>query len=405
MESQTPKPIIKRDRLTVLARPQAKNEKNIFISLKEVFDLQILEKNPWGQFLLFVEVFVEDHYKKVINRYQEENKNPAKIIGNAINLLNDYHQESWGELLNRIPQSERLDANELYQHISRYRKLTPLEVYQESYATITTLINNAEYGFLDSENRDIGRITQLCDAINYFQNSQSKTYFIISQLQAVVPEEAKLLFAASKALQIIVEAGPIDSLRHFGMDLMKNFRVTRSAIKDEVASNIVLSIGETERELKTQISNLEREKIELEYQLEQTRNKAREASVIEITHLLQNGRQPALDQIQQIIRLLEYQIEETGEAELSAELSLSVFISLRNLMEILQKLGIEAYPKSMKGSFEISQVNLSEYAYIEGQSFTNEQEIKQVECIQQGWRVGETVITPAKVREFIADRE
>jgi hypothetical protein len=67
-------------------------------------------------------------------------------------------------------------------------------------------------------------------------------------------------------------------------------------------------------------------------------------------------------------------------------------------------LGIEPYPKSLKGKLELSQNQLSEYAYMEGKAFVNEQEIKQVECIQQGWKVGEIVITPAKVRELNSDK-
>ncbi|MEC4817791.1 MAG: nucleotide exchange factor GrpE, partial [Scytonema sp. PMC 1069.18] len=311
----------------------------------------------------------------------------------------------WVELLNRLPQTERVDADELYRHISKTKKLTPQEVYQESQSAIRGLINNAEYGFLECENRDISRISQLCDAINYFQNSQSKTYFILAQIEAAVPEDAKPLFAASRGFQQIIEAGSTRKLQDFGMALMKHFRVTRSAIKDVAASNLVLSIGEIERDLRTQIRILEQEKSELEHQLQQTRNKAREEALTEIAHVLQNGRQPALDQIQQMIRLLEMQAEETGEPELSSEQALSVFIILRNLMKILQELGIEAYPKSVKNSFEISQVDLSEYAYIEGTPFMSEHEIKKVECIQQGWRVKETVITPAKVRELTSTSE
>jgi molecular chaperone GrpE (heat shock protein) len=156
--------------------------------------------------------------------------------------------------------------------------------------------------------------------------------------------------------------------------------------------------------LRTQINILEREKLELEQQLEKTRNQARQESVIEIAHSLQNGRQPALNQIQQMINLLESQIEETGEPELSSEQALSLFIILRNLMKTFQELGIEPYPKSLKGKLELSQNQLSEYAYMEGKAFVNEQEIKQVECIQQGWKVGEIVITPAKVRELNSDK-
>jgi molecular chaperone GrpE (heat shock protein) len=401
MDDKTLKPIPKREQNTVFARPQQRGGKSNIPSLVEAFDIEILEKKSWGQFLLFV----ENHYKEFVPRLQESNLNFVKNIQVAIKILNEYNQESWVEILSRIPQIQRVDADELYRHISRSKRLTPQEVYQESQTAIRGLINNAEYGFLDTENRDIGRISQLCDAINYFQNHQSKTYFILAQLEASVPEDAKPLFAASKGFQQMIQAGPNRKLQDFGMALMKHFRITRSAIKDEAASNIVLSMGELERDLRTQISILEQEKSELEYQLQQTRSKARQEALREIAHFLQNGRQPALDQIQQMIRLLESQAEETGEPELSSEQALSVFIILRNLMKILQELGIETYPKSLKSKFEISQVDLAEYAYIEGTPFTNEQEIKTVKCIQQGWRVGETVITPAKVRELTACSE
>lgn len=184
------------------------------------------------------------------------------------------------------------------------------------------------------------------------------------------------------------------------MTFMRDFRLTRADIRDEYAQSKDQEKDQIERDLRTQINILEQQKLELEKQLEKTRNQARQEAVIYIANALQNGRQPALNQIQQMISLLELQIEETGEAELSSDQALSLFIILRNLMETFQELGIEPYPKSLKGKLELSQNQLSEYAYMEGKAFANEQEIKQVACIQQGWKVGETVITPAKVREL-----
>lgn len=401
MNHSTPKPIIKRQENTVFERPKTKGDKSNFRSLKEAFDLETLEKNPWGQFLLFI----EESYQYFTPRPQPELETQAKIIQNAIRILNEHHQESWGEILSRIPQSEKADADQLYRHISKGKKLTPQEVHQEFQSSIKGFINNAEYGFLESENRDIGRIKQLNDAINYFCNHQAKTYLIICQLPEFVPEDAKPMFDASKGFQAIIAAGSNPKLRDFSMALMKHFRVTQTAIKAEAASNLVLSIGEIERELRTQINILEQEKLELEEQLQQTRNQARQEALIEIAHALQNGTPPALNQIQQMIKLLELQAEETGEPELSSEEALSVLIILRNLMKILQELEITTYPKSLKGKLQISQNQLSEYAYIEGEPFRSEQEIKLVECIQQGWKVGSTVITPAKVRELNRDRD
>ncbi|MFN7658073.1 MAG: hypothetical protein ACK5P3_08005, partial [Dolichospermum sp.] len=61
MDNHTLKPIIKPQKDSVLARPrlQKKENQTNFLSLKEAFDLETLEKNPWGQFLLFI----EDSYK------------------------------------------------------------------------------------------------------------------------------------------------------------------------------------------------------------------------------------------------------------------------------------------------------------------------------------------------------
>lgn len=397
MAHQSPKPILK-NKKKAFTRPQ-QHTKNNNDSFKQAFDEEFLATNPWGQFLLFV----EDYYRPFYFRNREQNQTRSSVLRNAINLLNEYHNESWGEILNRVPQEERLDADELYRYISRHKRQTPYEVYQQSVSSINGLINNAEYGFLDTDSRDIGRISQLSDAINYFQGNQSRTYLILAQLPEAVGEDAKPLFAASWKFGEIIAAGAVKKLQDFSMALMRYFKVTRTAIKDEAASNLVLSMGEIERDLKTQISILEQEKLELEYQLEQTRIQARQEAVIEIANLLQNGRQPALDQIQKTISLLEAQVEETGEAELSSEQGLSIFIILRSLMEILNELGIEAYPKSMKKSFEISQLNLGKYSYIEGTSFNSDSDIKTVECTHQGWLVGDTVITPAKVKELSTD--
>ncbi|MBD2136944.1 hypothetical protein H6F32_04920 [Anabaena sp. FACHB-1237] len=396
MDKPTPKPVIKHDKESVLARPQKKSDQTNVPNLKEAFDLQTLQKNPWGQFLLFI----EDCYKDFTPRPKEELQKRAKMIQNGIKLLNENYQDSWAELLSKIPPAERIEVDEVYRHISRTKKLTPQEVYQESQAAIRGLINNAEYGFLDTENRDIGRISQLSDTINYFQNHQSKTYLILFQLPGVVSEDAQAMFTASRGFQEIIDAGPSRKLQDFGMALMKRFQVTHTAIKAEAASNLVISIGEIERNLKNQIHTLEQQKLELEEQLQQQRNQGKQKALIEIATSLQNGRQPALDQMQQMMKILESQIEENGEPALSSEQSLSVFIILRNIMKVLQELGIETYPKSLTKPLEISQKQLSEYAYIEGKSFVNQQEIKKVECIQQGWKVGETIITPAKIREL-----
>jgi molecular chaperone GrpE (heat shock protein) len=402
MNNPTSKPIIKRQEETVFERPKKKGDQSNFRSLKEAFAIETLEKNPWGQFLLFI----EEKYKDFTPRPHEELAQKAKIIQNAIRILIEHHQESWGEILSIIPQSEKAEADEFYQEISRYKRLTPQEVYQASQTAIKVIINHDKYGFVDGkiDAERINRKTQLNEAIDYFHNNQDKTYFIIAQLPELVPEDAKPMFAASKAFQEIIAAGSNFKLEEFSMALMRRFRLTRADIKDDYAQFKDQEKDQIERDLRTQINILQQEKLALEEQLEKTRNQARQEAVIAIANALQNGRQPALNQIQQMISLLESQVEETGEPELDSDQALTVFIILRNLMKIFQELGIESYPKSLKGKLQISQNQLSEYAYIEGNPFANEEEIKQVECTQPGWKVGETVITPAKVRELNSDQ-
>ena len=65
MDNHTLKPIIKPQKDSVLARPRLQKKD---ISIKEAFALEMLEKNPWGQFLLFI----EDSYKYFTPRPQQE---------------------------------------------------------------------------------------------------------------------------------------------------------------------------------------------------------------------------------------------------------------------------------------------------------------------------------------------
>lgn len=398
MDYNTHKPKPKKKNSTFV-RPspeQPKKPQNTKSSLKDKFDLEIIQKNPWGQFLLFV----EDFYGKYIPPSTEDDKKLANILQSAIKTFNQHHQESWRQILHRIPPSSNKVIDDFYYYLSNRRKLTPQEVYQESQAAIQGLINNAEYGFIHTDNKDIGRISQLSDAINYFQKHRSKTYLVLSQLEAYVPEDAKKFFAASQVFQGIIASGAHEILTDFGMALMKHFKVTRTAIKDETAKNLVSGIGEIERQLKTQISILEAEKLELTRELQQLREQGHQEIVTQIAQELQNGSQRALDQIQKIISLIQPQIEASGEAQISSDDALAIFIVLRNLMTIFQKLGIETYPKSLKDSFTISQVDLAKYAYVGGTPFTNYTEIKQVQCIQKGWKVNDNIITPAKVQEL-----
>lgn len=121
MAHQTPKPILKNKKKSAFARPQEDRENKNY-TFKQAFDEKFLAINPWGQFLLFI----EDYYYPFNSKNHEVHQTHSSVLRNAINLLNEYHKESWGEILNRVPREERLDADELYRYISRYKRLTPL---------------------------------------------------------------------------------------------------------------------------------------------------------------------------------------------------------------------------------------------------------------------------------------
>lgn len=377
-------------------RPLKIGKRDSSPSLREAFDRE-MESNPWGQFLLFVE---KSH--KQFTQYRplgERDRENSRVIGQAIQLLNNHPDQQWDDLLSRLSQSEKTYVDqEFYFYISNRKRLTPQEVYQESQVALNDIIDNAKYGFINSVNRDIGRISKLCDAINYFQGSQAKTYLILTQLEARVSPDFQRMFEVSYGFRQLIDSGLARELRDFGIKLMKYFQITRIAIQNEVASNLVLGLGEVERNLKTKISILEQEKSELERQLQESCSKAHEVAMVKIARSLQNGKQPALERLQQIIHILNSQMQENGEPELSSEQALTVLITTRNIMKVLQENGIENYPELTKSKFEISQVDLSSFAYVEGEPFTTEDESKQVECIRRGWKVGATVITPAQVR-------
>ncbi len=62
-------------------------------------------------------------------------------------------------------------------------------------------------------------------------------------------------------------------------------------------------------------------------------------------------------------------------------------------------------PWDTSQSFELRSEKLGEYSYVEGSAFTDSEDQKIVRCIRPGWRVGEEIITPARVKEITEQSE
>ncbi len=144
---------------------------------------------------------------------------------------------------------------------------------------------------------------------------------------------------------------------------------------------------------------LQQENEKLKKELSEIRSQALQSAVCQLVTTLQKQDQPVLDQIMLLYQRLNKMSESNSELSLSPSDSLGILIALENLLQALNSLNVTRYPAQEDQVFELQSEQLSAYAYVEGSAFANSEDKKVVRCIHPGWRVGEEVITPARVKE------
>jgi len=356
-----------------------------------------LAVSPWGRLVNFL----NDSYREVMPKSQKDQERQeaiAPIHHKCVRVVKE--GDSWEEILNQNFYSVEYEAaKKFFFNLSRKYSESPQEVREQMQAKLSQFVELAEYAFADSENRDLTKLSEFCEVIDYFKKSREKTYMFLSELPSVLEQKYREMLNSSAGYQALLKWGASPFLKGFGWQLQKEFKITRTAIKDEAAQNLVWELGETEANLTNQVELLQQENEKLKKELSEIRSQALQSAVCQLVTTLQKQPQPVLDQIMLLYQRLNKMSESNSELSLSPSDSLGILIALENLLQALNSLNVTRYPAQEDQVFELQSEQLSAYAYVEGSAFANSEDKKVVRCIHPGWRVGEEVITPARVKE------
>jgi molecular chaperone GrpE (heat shock protein) len=389
---KTEKPKLKK---TSANKTLARAEKNK--PAQPAFSPEELAASPWGKLVNFL----NDSYREFLPKSQKDKQRQeaiAPIHHKCVRVVKK--GDSWKEILNRKFDSSEYEAAENFCfHLSRKYSESPQTVRQQLQANLSQFVELAEYAFADSENRDLTKMSEFCEVIEYFKNSQERTFLFLAELPSVVDRKVGVLLNSSPGYKTLLKWGASRFLGDLGLKLQREFKITRTALKDEAAQNLARELGETEANLKQEVERLELENENLKKELEEVRSQALHAAVCQLATTLQKQPQPVLDQIILLYQRLNKMSESNSDLSLSSSESLSMLIALENLLQALKSLNVTPYPAEYDLVFELQSGQLSVYEYIEGSAFANSEDKKVVRCTHPGWRVGEEVITPARVKE------
>ncbi|MBL1208438.1 nucleotide exchange factor GrpE [Geminocystis sp. GBBB08] len=382
-------------------RPKSHKSKPIVNKNKiSLLDDKLVDSS-WKNFILFINnnysKFIPHNYDK-----RQEQKENTSIQEQCILLLITDHYTNWKQLIYKLNLSEpevQKIANNLCRYLSRNYTEEPALFLENWQKRMTDFVHLFELALSQNKQPDLVKLEQLVDIIDYFNRSGERTFWFLSQLPKYLDNNIEIFFNSSSAYQEILKFGASEFLGKFGYELQKEFHLTRTAIKDRAAQNLVQELGETESNLKSEIERLELKNEELKNQIEAIKTESFTNAVFQLAQSLQGEQQPVLDQLFHLYKRLDILLE--NNENLSPQETLTCFINLEALFKAFKSINITLFPDNINQIFEVTGQDLDEhkYNYISGSQFTNKEEKKTVKCIAPGWCVNSAIVTPAKVEE------
>jgi len=367
------------------------------------FSYEELVQSPWGK----LRIFFNGNYRKFIPPYVEDektflkNKHKAETEQKAVQLLLNNSQRSWEDIRKLTEYDEYEIAGSFYFYLSNRYEDNPETVVDnwknkaEKFVDLFSYLNNSD------NNTDLVKYQEIADLIDSFHKAQAKTFFFLSLLPQYLDDYSKIIIESSRGYQNIIRWGSTEYLKTLGFEMQREFKLTRTALKQRVADNLVQELGETENNLRAEISRLENENQELEREIQDIKENSLQEAVYTLAKSLQDEQQqPVLDQLFSLYKKIDKLLE--NNEGLSTQDTLTCFINLENLFKAFSTLNIQPFPPDTEAILEITGEDLdnNKYNYVSGSQFISKEEVKKVKCVACGWKVREEIVTPAKVEEI-----
>ena len=247
-----------------------------------------------------------------------------------------------------------------------------------------------------SKNRDLIKLQQMASLIHHYKKAE-KAYALIVALQKMLPIEFSRLLKASDGYSKILSWGATPNLEKFWYIFQKHFEITYTAIRGQAAENLAQELDYAEIQSQEQQKFLKNRIEELEQKLETTQKNAYEQSIQKMAETMQNRPSPILHQTFSLYNQLQKDLDESGVLD---PREMRMLISLEEILQVWEEMGICSYPKNLEKNFEIRSSELNEYNYQEGSPFQDEEDVKMVRCFVPGWKACGKVISSAVVKEI-----
>lgn len=384
--------------------------------------------DAWRNFVLFIDEAHSDYIPLT-----EEKRNlraiTAAVERKCIELLLADPGDDWSALVehNFAEIEARKIALEFFRYVkkaSRASDPTPAAFVAQFKLDLDEFVALTEAILAREDGRDPNRLQRFVKLLNrYGSGTASRSFLLLVTLLDVLPAPAATLLQTSPGYHAILQAGSFRSLPTLWRDLQRHFKLDTerdlhksvaeaTAIEQPIAVQAMPAqpvieqtavvgfaqpiVEEDPLELRQHLQTAQARIAILEDMVSKTQQQAQQTAIQSFARALQNRPNPALDQLFTLHRWL--QKEMNNGVTLSSDL-LRIFITLEDVLESFDVVGIASFPSHLEMPFTLQGDQLGEFAYVEGSPFNGRADIKTVTCVRPGWRVGETIITPARVKE------
>jgi molecular chaperone GrpE (heat shock protein) len=366
-----------------------------------LFSQEELNSSPWGKLV----VFLNQSYDNFIPRNFDKQKRQLQIVEiqkKVITALESKQYLTWNNLLDDLDfKNYEYDIAENFCFYLSRKYSDNINKFLEKWNNyLTNFVSLFEDYLNNIEEPNLVKLNQIADIVDEFNKSKERTLWFIFKLPKFINENSQKMLTNCLGYQEIIRFGASEYLGEFGFKFQKEFALTRTAIKDRTAQNLVQELGEIETKLKAEIQDLELKIQRLENELEETQRNSFNNAIYNLAKSLQNNQQqPVLSQLFILYKKLDNCLE--NNESLSSTDTLTYFITIESLLKAFQQLNISQFPEKIEGTFEITGEDLdnNKYNYTSGTQFVNKDDKKIVKCIAPGWKVNDKIVTPAKVEE------
>lgn len=376
--------------------------KPILIKNKSLISQAQLTSSPWGKLALFLDGTLGDITPRNFGK-QTQYAQLAAIQIKCLEILTKHQTNNWNDLLDELEEldDEEYDkAENFYFYLSRKYNIRPDKFLTFWHQQISDFVSLFEE-IVNNDQPDLIKLENFANIIDNFNRSRERSFWFLYQLPHYLDKKNQSILLNSESYQTIIKFGASEYIGKFGYQLQKEFNLTRTDIKEKAAQNLVQELGETENNLRAEINRLENENQELEREIQDIKENSLQEAVYKLAKSLQDEQQqPVLDQLFNLYKKIDKLLE--NNESLSPQDTLTCFINLENLFKAFSALNIQPFPPNIDSLFKITGEDLdnNKYNYVAGSQFTTKDEVKKVKCVACGWKVGEEIVTPAKVEEI-----